>query len=72
MKGDAEKVVDLRHYREWRVQAAPKISVRSSTAPISPAFVAVPIPFLVPIPVMWLSWCSPALQRTATKTRSRR
>ena len=55
MKGDTEKIVDLRYYREWGVQTPPKGSVRSSTAPIPPSFVAVPIPFLVPIPVMWLS-----------------
>jgi hypothetical protein len=56
MKGDTEKVVDLRHYREWRVQTPPKRSVRSSTTPSAPTFVAVPNPCLAPIPVMWLSW----------------
>jgi len=56
MKGNTEKVVDLRHYREWRVQAPPRGSVRLSTTATPPAFVAVPIPFLVPIPVMWLWW----------------
>ena len=56
MKGDTEKIVDLRYYREWGLQTPPKGSVRSSTAPIPPPFVVVPIPFLVPIPVMWLSW----------------
>jgi hypothetical protein len=57
MKSDAENnVVDLRRYREQPAQAPLRSSMQSKTAPERLVFVALPIPFLVPIPVMWFPW----------------
>ena len=55
MKGNTQKVVDLNYYRKCRVQAPPTTSVPSGAKVTPLAFVAVPIPFLLPIPFKGVS-----------------
>jgi hypothetical protein len=58
MKNDTENVVDLRAYRRRPTRAPLRSSTQSNISPQRPIFVALPIPFLmpIPIPVMWFPW----------------
>jgi hypothetical protein len=53
MNNDTEEVVDLRRYREGLVLTRVQPPARSRAAPARPTFIAIPIPLLVPIPLIW-------------------
>jgi len=52
MNNDAEKIVDLRRYRERHARTPMQRPARLRAAPVRPEFIVIP----VPIPVIWFPW----------------